>query len=309
MHLSKSRKDFARDNKRYGWMRLYDDFVGHPKWRRVAVRAEVPLGFVHTIVIALFCAASKARSRGWIGNFDFEEVEAATDIPATNIAAVFRVLVDIGWINQDHIADWLDRQPEGEDPTAALRQRNKRNKDKARRAYSAGTATPDQVELLSVAEREELARLAQASRVTASPPASQATEHIRPFMAERTDDGSQEGKSLVKLRNDLAAREWLLGKPQANTLAVVYGPGSKIVSDNFGCNRLNADGTIRRWLAEQMNGDATALATIISAAFEQAITNEAFRNVVESRITEYARERIAGPSLPFGVTAIKGGRP
>lgn len=298
---------FGRDKRRYGWSRLYNDFTGHPKWRRVAVRSGVHLAFVHTIAIALFNSAAKARNRGWIGNIDFEDVAAATDIPTEQVAIVFRVLEDIGWIEQDHIADWLERQPLDEDPTSADRQRNKRAKDRAKRAAATGTATSDDLELLTVAEREALDRLAKSSRVTSEPP-QQDQEMIRPFVSDRAHGLNPDGVAIVRLRNDLAARHWLIGKVHDNTHGTNYGPASKIVADNFGCNRLNADGIIRRWLTDQMEQDHTSLATIISSAFEQSINNEAFRNVVESRITAFVRERTQGASLPLGMTAITGGR-
>ena len=296
-------KDFSRDKKRYGWSRLYDDFTGHPKWRLVAARSGVHLGYVHAIVIGIFNAASKERGRGFIGSLDFDVLSVATDIPAENVAAVYRALCDIGWITADHITDWLDRQPPHEDPTAAERQRNKRAKDTARRAMAAGQASPDQVELLSVAEREALARLAQASRVTSAPPAP-AFEVVAAFIPIAENDLHP----LARHENDRNARVWLLGKQDSDVI-VSYGPASKIVADNFGCNRLNADAMIRRWLADPMAGDAVRLATILSQACEQSLINDGFRRVVESRIAEYARERMSGPPLPLGVAAIRGGRP
>lgn len=286
--LPRSGQDFRRNQKRYGWFRLYNDFVGHPKWRLVAVRSGVHLGFVHTIVLAICTAASKARARGFIGDLEFDVLAAATDIPADNIAATFRTLADIGWISQDHITDWLDRQPDAEDPTATERQRQKRARDRAKRAVAMGNAKPEDLELLSAVEREALTRLAQSSRVTASPPAPPPAPEATAFT------GEGEG----------AARVWLLGTAGG----AGYGPASKLVADNYGVNRLNADGTIRRWLNNYMAGEAETLARIISGAYEQALTNERFRNVVESRITEFARARTAGPSLPFGPIAVNGGR-
>ena len=300
-------KKFERKKKRYGWFRRYDGHINDPTWTLVARRSGVPRSSVYNVACALDEAASKARAGGYIGDFDFDICSAATDIPAEDIAAAFRVMCDIGYISDDHITNWLELQPPQEDPTAAERQRNHRARVIAGRAVRAGNAKPDQVELLTVAEHAALEKLAKLSRVTSEPPQHD-QETIRPLVLDRIHGLNPDGAALVRLRNDLAARHWLLGKLHDNTHGTNYGVASKIVADNFGCNRLNADGIIRRWLSDQMEQDHTTLATIISSAFEQSITNEAFRNVVESRITEYVRERTQGASLPLGMTAITGGR-
>jgi hypothetical protein len=83
-----------------------------------------------------------------------------------------------------------------------------------------------------------------------------------------------------------------------------------IVADNFVVTRLNAELAIRHWLNSEMAGDVVTLATIISAAHQQALNGDAFRRVVEGRIAEYVREKTAGPTLPLGIPrgAIQGGR-
>lgn len=149
--------------KRYGWYRVYEDFIGHPKWRMVAARAQVHLSFVHTIIEAMFQAAAKARAEGHIGGFDFEVCGAQTDIPPDQVLAVYRVLTEIGWLNQDVIVDWADRNPR--DRTANERQRNKRTRDNAHRAVAAGAATAEQFRLLTAEEAAAHERLAELSRV------------------------------------------------------------------------------------------------------------------------------------------------
>jgi hypothetical protein len=83
-----------------------------------------------------------------------------------------------------------------------------------------------------------------------------------------------------------------------------------IVADNFIITRLNAELAIRHWLNNEMAGDVVSLAVIISAAQQQALNGDAFRRVVEGRISEYVREQTSGPTLPLGIPrgAIQGGR-
>lgn len=283
------------DSNRYGWYRLYEDFCGHAKWLLVVERAGVELCRVEAIVQRLFQAAAKARADGYIGGFDIEVCAAGAKIPVNEVSAVYRVLEDMGWLKGGVIVDWADRNPR--DKTATQRQQNKRARDEARRAMVAGTASEEQERLLDTQEREALQKLAALSRVTNAPPAPVAPavpaieQPFRPVQAPE--------------ENERAARAWLLGD---GSRGLAYGPASKIVADNFGCRRMSADTTIRLWLRDQMAGDAVTLASIISAAFDQAITGEHFRNVVEGRMAEVIRERTAGAPLPLGFGAFKGGR-
>jgi hypothetical protein len=50
---------------------------------------------------------------------------------------------------------------------------------------------------------------------------------------------------------------------------------------------------------------ATSLAKIISAANDEGLTADAFRNVVGQRIRDLKREQ--NPLLPLGMTSINGG--
>lgn len=290
----------SNKDKRYGWYRKYEDFVGHPKWRIVAKRAGVHLAFVHCVIDALFQSASKARAKGGIGSFDFDTCEAATDIPAEQIAQVYRTLTQMGWINNGYIVHWEDRQPR--DATAGDRQRNKRARDEAKRAFVAGHPTSEQVDMLTATERAALERLsANLSHVTQ--PAMEPKEVISRFVLPCPDDDSIEAQQV----NVRAARKWLIGEGRARP---GYGIASKIIADNFGCERPTADTTIRCWISNEMAGDAATLAQLISCAQQQGLEGDAFRNVVEGGITAYVRQCTAGPALPLGITrgVISGGR-
>jgi hypothetical protein len=288
-------------NHRFGWYRVYEDFCGHPKWIMVAARSGVQIAYVEAIVQRMFQAASKARADGHIGGFDVEVCAAGAGIPAEQVAVVFRVLNEVGFLQHSTIVDWADRNPR--DKTSTDRQRNKRAKDDARRAFAAGTATPMQVALLSIEEREALSRLLDASRVTEQPAAAK-VEVVAPFMLLGPAEDSAAAREVARLTNDRAARLWLLG----DGVSAGYGPASWIVAENFDCSRINGDGNIRRWLQNEMGGNAVALATIISQVFEHALSGDGFRAAVEQRIADYQRERTAGPTLPFGISALKGGR-
>lgn len=276
--------------KRYGWCRLYNDFSDHPKWRLVSARAGVHLAFVQAIVIKILTTAAKARPRGFLGNFDMDECAIATGVPVERVARVYRTLMQIGWIEDDHIADWLDRQPDSEDPTAAERQRNRRARMKARRQAQLGVP-------LKPEERDMLLRYA-----AGEPPPRPEPKDVDFVPVQPADDTPQAAES-ARQRNERDARVYLFGAGTTEG----YGFASRVVAENFGQKRMSADLTIRRWLTD-LGGDAIALATIIASAHREALTDEAFRNVVTQNMQRLMREKAAGPALPFGVTAIKGGK-
>lgn len=294
-----------RKKKHYGWYATYDDFVGHPKWRRVAIRSGVHVAFVHLIVQALFQAAAKAhkngRKNGYIGDFDFEDCAAATDIPLEQIAAVCRVLHDIGWLHSEYIVDWADRQPMSDDPTAADRQRNRRAKKKAAQAVAMGRATAEDLALLDNDEREKIMRLANLSRVTAQTQQSEPAAYMPITWFEPADDTAP-ARAIAKEHNERIARAYLFG-----TGGTDFGPASKIVADNFRRDRFNAHDDLICW-SRDLGGDVVELAIIIDRAEQHALNGEAFQNVVRQRIADAIKLRESGPALPFGPAAIKGGR-
>lgn len=299
------RPPILQREKRYGWYRCYNDFVGHPKWRLVAQRSGVHLAFVHVIAAALFQAASKARKRGWIGKFDFEECAIATDIPVQDIAAVCRAFNEIGWLSQEFIVDWFDRQPDQEDPTAALRQQIKRDKDKAKRAAQMGTASPEQEALLSAVDREAIARAgAPLSRVMVPELQRPAERPVLPFLAVVAEDNTPAVIEAARGLNDRAARAWLFGQGGKGE---DFGPASKIVAGNMGQLRPSGHLTLLHWLQE-IGGDAVTLATIVSAAEQQALTGDGFIAVVKQRIAAVVSEQTNGPRLPLRPPMLSGGR-
>jgi hypothetical protein len=124
--------------KRYGWFRQYNDFVSHPKWLAVSDRTKVELCRVLAIVTCIEVAANKGRPRGSIADFSVLECAAALRIPAPEVRRVYKALEKCGWIDQEYLSTWDDRQPDKEDPTNAIRQQRHREKRRAERTASAG---------------------------------------------------------------------------------------------------------------------------------------------------------------------------
>lgn len=290
--------------KRWDWHRTYNSEDQHPMWRVVALRSGARIPEVLTIKNYLKCGASRAKAHGYVGPFDPHECAVAFEIEPAVVVSVIRVLIEKQYLNRDHvIVGWDDDQPPLEDPTAALRQKNKRRRDTARMRAAAGIATADDLGLLEQPERDALQRLAAMSRVTADanvlPPAV-----IQPFVPIRAKEESHSALELARQENEQAAVNWLLGDGVA---IAAFGTAARIVSANYGCNLINADGMIRDW-RDEMQYDYFALACIISGVYEQGLVHEAFRSVVEQRIEAAIEERTAGLKLPFGPTMQRGGR-
>jgi hypothetical protein len=278
--------------KRYGWFRTYEDFVSHPKWRLVAVKADVHVTMVHSMAQSLFSCASKNRKNGWIGNFDPFECAVNLDMKPDQVARVYQVFEEIDWIADDYIVDWADRNPDQEDPTAAERQRNARARKRARKKFAAGKPLTD-------------AEIMLLSRVTSGnanepPRAHEGLATFEPVEPRSDDIGEINAANMETMRR---ARLYLFG----NGTAQDWGPASAVVADKMGMRRMAADTTIRRWLAE-VNGDLIALAGIIDGANHDGLRGESFENVLRQAIARVSREKNNGGSLQFGPAVVTGGK-
>ena len=131
------RKNWSQRERRYDWFRLYNDFLGHPKFRYVARQCAMSICEVSMIAVALLRTANRSRPRGWVRDFSVIDCGAALDIEPEKVGEVYRKLEDLGWIDNDYLATWDERQPDREDPTGAERQRRRREKLKVERAGKA----------------------------------------------------------------------------------------------------------------------------------------------------------------------------
>lgn len=124
------RAALAAHLKRYGWLRLYDNFPTHPKWRVIAAQVGLPVHNVIAVAVALLCKANGAKPRGSLAEFSPLECGASLDLSADCVVRIYAALEQMGWIDQEYLTTWDDRQPDKEDPTANERQRRRRAKIK-----------------------------------------------------------------------------------------------------------------------------------------------------------------------------------
>ncbi len=128
--------------KRYGWYRVYNDFTRHPKWRAISTLLDLPLHEILAVAMEVMRAANVGRPRGSLSEFSFIECAAALDLPAEHVARIYVAMEDHGWIDQDYLVTWDERQPDKEDPTNKERQRRFRQRRKEERESARNGVTP-----------------------------------------------------------------------------------------------------------------------------------------------------------------------
>lgn len=119
--------------KRYSWLRIYNGFWDHPKWRVVARLAEAHVTHVHSIAGKLLESANRGRPRGSIADFSTLECAASLDLGPEQVKRVYGVLEEMAWIDREYLTTWDERQPDKEDPTNADRQQRYRDRKRGER--------------------------------------------------------------------------------------------------------------------------------------------------------------------------------
>jgi hypothetical protein len=145
----------------------------------IAIQTELPVHEIQAVAIALLCKANGARPRGSLAEFSPLECAAALDLPAEHVIRIYAAFEESGWIDQDYLTTWDDRQPDKEDPTAAERQRRRRAKIKGQ--------WPKEVVHMSRRDKRDVT-----------------TEERRQLQEEPVDNSA-----VVPVESPLAADEWL----------------------------------------------------------------------------------------------------
>ncbi|MDB5440890.1 MAG: hypothetical protein JWM33_3317, partial [Caulobacteraceae bacterium] len=133
------------------WWRCYHGAPSDPKWQVVARRlnagaagAPVRPGDVWAVASCVYDAASKGKPRGNIERLDLEEVAMVLGYESDLVQRIFDGLRDKNVHDGSNVLAWDERQPTREDPTAAQRKRDQRQRDKkgARTVRTTGAQPP-----------------------------------------------------------------------------------------------------------------------------------------------------------------------
>uniref|UniRef100_E6VFK3 Uncharacterized protein n=1 Tax=Rhodopseudomonas palustris (strain DX-1) TaxID=652103 RepID=E6VFK3_RHOPX len=190
-HIGASARRAAR-RRQFHWCRRPNGFCDLPIWGVVADRLEMPayqvIAFVNRLEELGNAAANFGGIRGHLGRFNPLEFARALGMGREEVERIYEALAapDIGWIADDHIVDFYDRNPDREDETNAERQRRFR---------------------LRKSILQQLSKLARTGRIAAEERAA----------IEGALEGSE--ATLRELKLKLAAAE--LGPPQELSTAPV----------------------------------------------------------------------------------------
>lgn len=270
MHRLPSRQ---RD-RRFPWLRLYSDFPGHPKWRLVALKAEITVTEAVAIAATLLCHANKSRPRGSLAEFSPLECAAALSIGPEAVQRAYDALEELGWIDHDHLVTWDERNPDIEDPTAVDRQRRRRAKAKAQR-----TGKKD------VSEEFERPPVRKSVTVTHRDVTLEESRRSK----RPADEAPVENSGDLDLQG--AARD------------VLNREGAEITSRRLGLRLLAAQALVARWY-QQVQGDALFLVDLLTKTDKQNVSGDEFDRIVSQRVKTRETEITKGLALPLGPSLV-----
>lgn len=99
------------------WVRLWHDMPNDPKWRTISRISKQPISMAISVYIHMLVSASNATERGRTQDWSDEDIAAALDANAEDIAAI-RSAMQGRVIDGDRLTGWERRQPQREDNSA-----------------------------------------------------------------------------------------------------------------------------------------------------------------------------------------------
>lgn len=128
----------AKKHRQLHWCRRPNAFSDQPIWRLAAARCNMPLyqllAFVNRLEEHANNAANHGLIRGSLQLFDADEFGVALGMTGEECARLYAALEDpkIGWIVEDHIASFCDRNPDREEDVDDTRNRKRRQRSRER---------------------------------------------------------------------------------------------------------------------------------------------------------------------------------
>ncbi len=277
------------------WSRRDNGFSDMPLWRVVARKVALPLTTVLAFVNRLEELANKADQRGSVADFNAAEFGMALDIADEDAARIYAALEDanIGWIAYDHIANFHDRNRDGDgqDDTAAERNRRLRARKKnmqmiVRMAASgqiSALARPliEAQVLLDVPLSTALERYA----VTLRHDVTVTAEQSRDFQSAAVDNNGASDRGATSGNQGVEAAG-SGDSQQAEALQWLTSTGKRMLVDHLQINPTLAETYLERWRRDLQ--DDAALRQIILGADKAGYIGARFHNL----ITEGVKRRI-----------------
>jgi hypothetical protein len=325
----------AARHREFRWCRHQNGFCDKPIWRLVAETLSMPVHQVVAFANRLEELANASDPRGYVGDFSASEFAAALGMRPEEAAGIYAALErpEIGWLDQDHVVTFYQRNPDKEDLSAAERKRASRARKKAMTRLGEmarrGLITPlerNEREMMVLGARSETEVRVIMSQVQHARAADQnfpgkkmSTGHAGHIVTDRdivtvTPRADQTFTARPVDNSGDAARGEAAGlsdqegagsarDPQASAELWMAEQGRQIIMEQLELEPAKADTRIERWLRE-LDQDRPALAEIIRGAEKTGYMGAPFHNLIVDGIR---RHRIA--AAPQRTLPLMPGRP
>jgi len=280
--------------RRFSWSRLHADVLSSDLWGLVAETAKTSRDRVEAFVARLDVYASGNQPRGSVEGFPLRALAVTWRCDAEELARIYAALEDpeIGWLDQDHVVTFWERNPDQEDPTAAERMRRHRARKKNAQLQAQRRAEKEsfpQVEsvtrnTVTVTTRSDHTYIGGKAGATAPPGPSEAPQAVQ----------RDSGDSGIYLTAAESAEVWL------------STDGLKLVIERGECLSAVAQMRIGRWRTA-LGGDPIVLREIFAGLSLTGFRSGRFLTLVDDEIAR--RKHLAqGPPLPLGPAIATGRR-
>jgi hypothetical protein len=290
-----------KKRRRYVWTRINNDFPDLAIWRAAASIAKARVHQVVAVALRLDCVANKSVPRGSVADMSVPEFAAALQLPADTVARIRAALEDpaISWIDQDVIVDFYERNPDDCDPTAADRQRRHREKLRAdrRELSDALSARPPPTDFHS---NGPVTRDVTLRDVTKTNPLSSEDA------ARTRASGAPAGPSDERAGTSARVQSGESGESSIDPELWLWSEGRRIVIERSKDHPGAVDTRMRRWLEQELAGDAKALVEIIIAADRADYMGARFHNLIVDQIKRRVHQSDGQRSLPLPPAAVVG---
>lgn len=270
--------------RRFSWCRIHHDLLDDTRWRLVARMAGAPQHLVEIFVLRLEIFASANTPRGSLDGLNIPALAAHWNLSSDEqLARIYAALEhpEVGWIDQEHVVTFWERNPDVEDATATERKRRSRVRQKAAKEaarVNRSTGYPQ-------------------SRVTHRDTVTVTTRSDQSFSTQPVDNSGAVTRGEAAKPSDEAAAK-IFDNPQAAAAAWLLSTGTRIVAERMEITAAAAATKIERWSHQGLEGDVVALAEIVRAADDTDLMGARFHNLVVDQIRR-RQQQIKCPQLPL----------
>lgn len=109
------------------WLRYYHSTPTDPKWRAIAIEAEVPVHAVLAVWDCMLVNASEAEPRGTLNGWNHRVIGAAIDLKGAQVEAIYQAMQGLV-LDGDRLMGWEKRQRASDDVSHRVKQHRDKKK-------------------------------------------------------------------------------------------------------------------------------------------------------------------------------------